>query len=59
MQNRLDLAESSPTAARPGRDGIVTRRIYASVPPKVEYSRPVWVILIDLVEASAIGPGKY
>lgn len=34
------------------RDGIITRRIYASVPPKVEYSlTPLGHTLIDLVES--------
>lgn len=33
------------------RDGIVSRRIYASVPPKVEYSlTPLGRTLIDLVD---------
>ena len=34
------------------RDGILTRRVYASVPPKVEYAlTPLGRTLIDLVEA--------
>lgn len=34
------------------RDGVVTRRIYASVPPKVEYSlTPLGRTLIDLVDS--------
>jgi DNA-binding HxlR family transcriptional regulator len=34
------------------RDGILTRRIYASVPPRVEYTlTPLGRTLIDLVEA--------
>lgn len=34
------------------RDGILTRRVYASVPPKVEYAlTPLGRTLIDLVDA--------
>jgi DNA-binding HxlR family transcriptional regulator len=34
------------------RDGIVNRRIYATIPPKVEYSlTPLGVTLVDLVVA--------
>src|SRR3954447_24846002 len=34
------------------RDGILTRRVYASVPPKVEYAlTPLGRTLIDLVES--------
>lgn len=34
------------------RDGVVTRKIYASVPPKVEYSlTPLGCTLIDLVNS--------
>jgi DNA-binding HxlR family transcriptional regulator len=37
------------------RDGIVARRIYASVPPKVEYSlTPLGGTLIDLLDAIRI-----
>jgi DNA-binding HxlR family transcriptional regulator len=34
------------------RDGIVTRRVYASVPPKVEYSlTPLGRTLVDLLDS--------
>ncbi len=34
------------------RDGVITRKLYASVPPKVEYSlTPLGRTLIDLLEA--------
>lgn len=34
------------------RDGVVTRKIYASIPPKVEYSlTPLGRTLIDLLDA--------
>jgi DNA-binding HxlR family transcriptional regulator len=37
------------------RDGIITRRVYASVPPKVEYSlTPLGSTLISLLDAIRI-----
>ena len=54
---RRDIAGISPKVLTQKlreleRDGIVTRRIYASVPPKVEYSlTPFGGTLIDLVNA--------
>jgi DNA-binding HxlR family transcriptional regulator len=34
------------------RDGVITRKIYASIPPKVEYSlTPLGQTLIDLLDA--------
>jgi DNA-binding HxlR family transcriptional regulator len=54
---RRDIAGISPKVLTQKlreleRDGIITRRVYASVPPKVEYSlTPLGRTLVSLVES--------